>query len=95
MHRSVKTVGPCDVECLEVVRLFQSSAHVQGSSSGRSLALERSPTLGVLHVVEGLAIVVLCSCRPATRRLAVNVLKEVRALHTALGIGKVTSLKQP
>ena len=61
----------------------------QGSSSGHSLPVERVPPLGVLHVVEGLAVVVLCSCRPATRRLAVNVLKEVRALHTALGIGKV------
>uniref|UniRef100_A0A3Q3W8K9 Uncharacterized protein n=1 Tax=Mola mola TaxID=94237 RepID=A0A3Q3W8K9_MOLML len=55
---------------------------------GHSLSMERTPLLGVLHVVEGLALVVLCSCRPATRRLAVNVLKEVRALHTALGIGK-------
>uniref|UniRef100_A0A3Q0T083 Furry homolog, like n=1 Tax=Amphilophus citrinellus TaxID=61819 RepID=A0A3Q0T083_AMPCI len=45
-------------------------------------------SLCVLHVVEGLALVVLCSCRPATRKLAVNVLKEVRALHTALGISK-------
>ncbi|XP_077964900.1 protein furry homolog-like isoform X6 [Gasterosteus aculeatus] len=58
------------------------------SGGGRSLSLERTPLLGVLHVVEGLALVVLCSCRPATRRLAVNVLKEVRALHTALGICK-------
>ncbi|XP_076134284.1 protein furry homolog-like isoform X3 [Alosa pseudoharengus] len=58
------------------------------SVSTASLSLERSPQLGVLHVVEGLALVVLCSCRPATRRLAVNVLKEVRALHTALGIAK-------
>lgn len=40
-------------------------------------------------MVEGLALVVLCSCRPATRRLSVNILKEVRALHTALGIGRV------
>uniref|UniRef100_A0A8C2CW93 Furry homolog, like n=1 Tax=Cyprinus carpio TaxID=7962 RepID=A0A8C2CW93_CYPCA len=53
-----------------------------------SLPLERSPLWQVLHVVEGLALVVLCSCRPATRRLAVNVLKEVRSLHTALGIAK-------
>uniref|UniRef100_A0A673H5S6 Protein furry homolog-like n=1 Tax=Sinocyclocheilus rhinocerous TaxID=307959 RepID=A0A673H5S6_9TELE len=53
-----------------------------------SLPLERSPLWTVLHVVEGLALVVLCSCRPATRRLAVNVLKEVRSLHTALGIAK-------
>lgn len=40
-------------------------------------------------MVEGLALVVLCSCRPATRRLSVNILKEVRALHAALGIGRV------
>uniref|UniRef100_A0A8D0DGJ5 Furry homolog, like n=1 Tax=Sander lucioperca TaxID=283035 RepID=A0A8D0DGJ5_SANLU len=69
-------------------RGFNYNSLLQGSSSGRSLSLERTPLLGVLHVVEGLALVVLCSCRPATRRLAVNVLKEVRALHTALGIGK-------
>uniref|UniRef100_A0A6Q2WSG3 Furry homolog, like n=1 Tax=Esox lucius TaxID=8010 RepID=A0A6Q2WSG3_ESOLU len=60
----------------------------EGPGSGTPLPLERSPLWGVLHVVEGLALVVLCSCRPATRRLAVNVLKEVRALHTALGIAK-------
>ena len=59
------------------------------AGSGPALSLERTPLLNVLHVVEGLALVVLCSCRPATRRLAVNVLKEVRALHTALGLAKV------
>ncbi|XP_072295543.1 protein furry homolog-like isoform X5 [Eucyclogobius newberryi] len=61
---------------------------VKSSGNRHSLSLDRSNPLGVLHVVEGLALVVLCSCRPATRRLAVNVLKEVRALHTALGISK-------
>ncbi|XP_036378760.1 protein furry homolog-like isoform X3 [Megalops cyprinoides] len=68
----------------------QSSNKSQGPASGGSpcLPLERSPLASVLHVVEGLALVVLCSCRPATRRLAVNVLKEVRALYTALGISK-------
>uniref|UniRef100_A0A6Q2YT60 Furry homolog, like n=1 Tax=Esox lucius TaxID=8010 RepID=A0A6Q2YT60_ESOLU len=65
-----------------------NKSHEQGPGSGTPLPLERSPLWGVLHVVEGLALVVLCSCRPATRRLAVNVLKEVRALHTALGIAK-------
>uniref|UniRef100_H2UL19 Furry homolog, like n=1 Tax=Takifugu rubripes TaxID=31033 RepID=H2UL19_TAKRU len=59
-----------------------------GAGRGHSLSLERTPILGVLHMVEGLALVVLCSCRPATRRLSVNILKEVRALHTALGIGR-------
>uniref|UniRef100_A0A8D3ARB9 Furry homolog, like n=1 Tax=Scophthalmus maximus TaxID=52904 RepID=A0A8D3ARB9_SCOMX len=72
----------------QAVQSSNKSHDVQGSSSGHSLSLERVPPLGVLHVVEGLALVVLCSCRPATRRLAVNILKEVRALHTALGIGK-------
>ncbi|KAM4547917.1 protein furry homolog-like isoform 5-T5 [Odontesthes bonariensis] len=72
----------------QAVQSSNKSHDAQGSSSGRSLSLERTLPLGVLHVVEGLALVVLCSCRPATRRLAVNVLKEVRALHTALGIGK-------
>ncbi|XP_034737652.1 protein furry homolog-like isoform X7 [Etheostoma cragini] len=72
----------------QAVQSSNKSHDAQGSSSGRSVSLERTPLLGVLHVVEGLALVVLCSCRPATRRLAVNVLKEVRALHTALGIGK-------
>ncbi|XP_053287004.1 protein furry homolog-like isoform X4 [Pleuronectes platessa] len=72
----------------QAVQSSNKSHDAQGSSSGHSLPLERVPPLGVLHVVEGLAVVVLCSCRPATRRLAVNVLKEVRALHTALGIGK-------
>ncbi|XP_052391588.1 protein furry homolog-like isoform X2 [Carassius gibelio] len=57
-------------------------------SQSPSLHLERSPLWTVLHVVEGLALVVLCSCRPATRRLSVNVLKEVRSLHMALGIAK-------
>ncbi|XP_058494986.1 protein furry homolog-like isoform X4 [Solea solea] len=72
----------------QAVQSSNKSHDAQSSSSGRSLSLDRIHSLGVLHVVEGLALVVLCSCRPATRRLAVNVLKEVRALHTALGIGK-------
>ncbi|XP_028299982.1 protein furry homolog-like isoform X11 [Gouania willdenowi] len=72
----------------QAVQSSNKSHEAQVSGSGRSLSLERSLPLGVLHVVEGLALVVLCSCRPATRRLAVNILKEVRALHTALGIGK-------
>ncbi|XP_031724281.1 protein furry homolog-like isoform X7 [Anarrhichthys ocellatus] len=72
----------------QAVQSSNKSHDPKGSSSGHSLPLERTPLLGVLRVVEGLALVVLCSCRPATRRLAVNVLKEVRALHTALGICK-------
>ncbi|KAK2835881.1 hypothetical protein Q5P01_016365 [Channa striata] len=72
----------------QAVQSSHKTHDAQGLSSSHSLSLERNHPSGVLHVVEGLALVVLCSCRPATRKLAVNVLKEVRALHTALGIGK-------
>uniref|UniRef100_A0A8C9SBB5 Furry homolog, like n=1 Tax=Scleropages formosus TaxID=113540 RepID=A0A8C9SBB5_SCLFO len=66
-------------------------SHSQGGASGssHSLPLDRCQMPGVLHVAEGLALVVLCSCRPATRRLAVNVLREVRALAAALGITRL------
>ncbi|XP_026200825.1 protein furry homolog-like isoform X7 [Anabas testudineus] len=77
---------------LQLISQWKQSSNkshdAQGSSSGHSLSLERNHPLGVLHLVEGLALVVLCSCRPATRKLAVNILKEVRALHASLGIGK-------
>ena len=82
----------CVSVCVCVCVDSNSSVLPQGPTSTPCLPLERAPQLGVMHVVEGLALVVLCSCRPATRRLAVNVLKEVRALHTALGIAKVTHI---
>ncbi|MGH0150848.1 UNVERIFIED_CONTAM: hypothetical protein FKN15_019280 [Acipenser sinensis] len=66
----------------------QDSQRGVPNGSSHSLPLERSPYSSVFHVVEGFALVVLCSCRPATRRLAVNVLREVRALYTALSISK-------
>ena len=51
--------------------------------------LERGPYSSVFHVVEGFALVILCSSRPATRRLAVSVLREIRALFALLEIPKV------
>uniref|UniRef100_A0A2K5ZUU8 FRY like transcription coactivator n=1 Tax=Mandrillus leucophaeus TaxID=9568 RepID=A0A2K5ZUU8_MANLE len=50
--------------------------------------LERSPYSNVFHVVEGFALVILCSSRPATRKLAVSVLREIRALFALLEIPK-------
>uniref|UniRef100_A0A1A8VFK9 Furry homolog-like n=1 Tax=Nothobranchius furzeri TaxID=105023 RepID=A0A1A8VFK9_NOTFU len=87
LDNSVKMLLQLIIQWRQAVQSSNKSLDTPGSSSGRSLSLERTPT-NVLHVVEGLALVVLCSCRPATRRLAVNILKEVRVLHTALGIGK-------
>lgn len=43
----------------------------------------------VLHAVEGLALVLLCSCHIATRKLAVSILREVRSLFTAIGQSEV------
>uniref|UniRef100_A0A4W3IGY6 Furry homolog, like n=1 Tax=Callorhinchus milii TaxID=7868 RepID=A0A4W3IGY6_CALMI len=58
------------------------------NGGAHTLPLERSAYSSVFHAVEGFALVVLCSCRPATRRLAVNVLREIRTLFTALGLSK-------
>ncbi|XP_053559954.1 protein furry homolog-like isoform X2 [Bombina bombina] len=58
------------------------------NGSVHTLPLERSPFSSVFHVVEGFALVILCSTRPATRRLAVNVLREIRALLTVLEVSK-------
>uniref|UniRef100_A0A670J0X9 FRY like transcription coactivator n=1 Tax=Podarcis muralis TaxID=64176 RepID=A0A670J0X9_PODMU len=66
-------------------------AQVQLCSNGTAptLPLEKSPYSSVFHVVEGFALVILCSPRSATRRLAVSCLKEIRALFTVLDISKL------
>uniref|UniRef100_A0A3Q3JJP9 Furry homolog b (Drosophila) n=1 Tax=Monopterus albus TaxID=43700 RepID=A0A3Q3JJP9_MONAL len=57
-----------------------NSVTVDGGSSP-----SRSPHCSVLHAVEGLALLLLCSCQISTRKLAVGVLREIRCLFTALG----------
>lgn len=54
---------------------------------------ERSPHCSVLHAVEGLALLLLCSCQISTRKLAVGVLREIRCLFTALGHAEVQHRK--
>ncbi|KAJ8404719.1 hypothetical protein AAFF_G00335820 [Aldrovandia affinis] len=46
---------------------------------------ERSPHCTVLHAMEGLALLLLCSCQVATRKLAVAILKEIRCLFSSIG----------
>ncbi|KAG8134911.1 hypothetical protein E2320_007986 [Naja naja] len=58
------------------------------NGSAPTLSLERTPYSNVFHVVEGFALVILCSTRSATRRLAVSCLKEIRALFTVLDMTK-------
>lgn len=63
--------------------LVFSSQLLQSSSSLKAPA-ERGPHSTVLHAVEGLSLVLLCSCQLTTRRLAVSILKEIRSLFAAI-----------
>uniref|UniRef100_A0A671PBF7 Protein furry homolog n=1 Tax=Sinocyclocheilus anshuiensis TaxID=1608454 RepID=A0A671PBF7_9TELE len=65
---------------------IQMGTHSSGSSR---LPPERSPHSTVLHAVEGLALLLLCSCQTSTRKLAVSVLREIRCLFTAIGQAEV------
>ncbi|XP_036392594.1 protein furry homolog isoform X2 [Megalops cyprinoides] len=62
-------------------------AHDPGKPTGpgHRTPSERSPHCTVLHAVEGLALVLLCSGNAATRKLAVAILKEIRCLFAAIG----------
>ncbi|KAM6261614.1 protein furry homolog-like isoform 2-T2 [Porphyrio hochstetteri] len=66
----------------------QESQRGVSNGAAHTLPLERTLYSSVFHVVEGFALVILCSTRPATRRLAVSVLREIRALFTVLEISK-------
>ncbi|KAM3939588.1 protein furry homolog-like isoform 2-T2 [Leptodactylus fuscus] len=75
----------------QAVQMHNKNTDAQrGMHNGAShtLHLDRSPASSVFHVVEGFALVILCNSRPATRRLAVNVLREIRALFTVLELSK-------
>ncbi|KAJ8412470.1 hypothetical protein AAFF_G00128060 [Aldrovandia affinis] len=66
---------------------LQSPAKTRASElngSGHRVPPERSHCT-VLHAVEGLALVLLCSCQTATRKLAVGILREIRCLFTTIG----------
>ncbi|KAM3874720.1 protein furry homolog [Diretmus argenteus] len=55
------------------------------TSSSLRVPAERGPHSTVLHAVEGLALVLLCSCQLSTRRLAIAILKEIRSLFMTIG----------
>uniref|UniRef100_A0A8C1XJ14 Furry homolog a (Drosophila) n=1 Tax=Cyprinus carpio TaxID=7962 RepID=A0A8C1XJ14_CYPCA len=61
------------------------STELLQSSSGSRLPAERTPHSTVLHAVEGLALVLLCSCQTGTRKLAVSILREVRQIFLTIG----------
>uniref|UniRef100_A0A7N9AYG7 Furry homolog b (Drosophila) n=1 Tax=Mastacembelus armatus TaxID=205130 RepID=A0A7N9AYG7_9TELE len=72
---------------LQLLTQWRLALQLQGKMrGGASTRLpERSPHCSVLHAVEGLALLLLCSCQISTRKLAVGVLREIRCLFTALG----------
>lgn len=59
------------------------------AGSGPKVPAERGPHSTVLHAVEGLTLVLLCSCQMSTRRLAVAILKEIRSLFAIIGQSEV------
>ncbi|XP_029965290.1 protein furry homolog isoform X2 [Salarias fasciatus] len=67
-----------DATKLHAVELLQTSSSLK-------IPAERGPHSAVLHAVEGLAVVLLCSCQLSTRRLSVAILKEIRSLFTTIG----------
>lgn len=62
------------------------------NGSAHRTQTERSSYSNVLHAVEGFALVLLCSFQVATRKLAVLILREIRALFLALGQAEVQLL---
>ncbi|KAM9333736.1 protein furry homolog isoform 1-T1 [Pholidichthys leucotaenia] len=74
---------------LQLLTQWRLALQLQGKMRGGVEASprlpERSPHCSVLHAVEGLALLLLCSCQLSTRKLAVGVLREIRCLFTALG----------
>ncbi|RVE65015.1 hypothetical protein OJAV_G00132060 [Oryzias javanicus] len=65
-----------DTSKTHTVELLQSNLKVPA---------ERGPHSTVLHAVEGLALVLLCSCQVSTRRLSIAILKEIRSLFQTIG----------
>uniref|UniRef100_A0A673BBN4 Furry homolog b (Drosophila) n=1 Tax=Sphaeramia orbicularis TaxID=375764 RepID=A0A673BBN4_9TELE len=74
---------------LQLLTQWRLALQLQGKMRGGVEASprmpDRSPHCSVLHAVEGLALLLLCSCQISTRKLAVGVLREIRCLFTALG----------
>ncbi|KAJ0004584.1 hypothetical protein NQD34_010798 [Periophthalmus magnuspinnatus] len=74
---------------LQLLTQWRLALQLQGKMRGGVEASprvpDRYPHCSVLHAVEGLALLLLCSCQISTRKLAVGVLREIRCLFTALG----------
>uniref|UniRef100_A0A8C5DYV2 Protein furry homolog n=1 Tax=Gouania willdenowi TaxID=441366 RepID=A0A8C5DYV2_GOUWI len=82
---------------LQLLTQWRLALQLQGKTRGGASPRlpERSPHCSVLHAVEGLALLLLCSCQISTRKLAVGVLREIRCLFTALGHAEIMDQLSP
>lgn len=97
-HIPFKTIPfPINIATLQI-KLEKSSTKDSGGAPDKpELTVDESAALALanhqhrqtVHAVEGLALVLLCSCRPIVRKRAVSMLKEVRHLFNVLDIPKV------
>lgn len=69
---------------LTTKRRLLSAPQLLQASSALKIPAERGPHSTVLHAVEGLALVLLCSCQLSTRRLAIAILREIRSLFVTI-----------
>uniref|UniRef100_A0AAX7SII5 Furry homolog a (Drosophila) n=1 Tax=Astatotilapia calliptera TaxID=8154 RepID=A0AAX7SII5_ASTCA len=72
-----------------------SKMHTTETNSSLKTPSERGPHSTVLHAVEGLAVVLLCSCQLSTRRLAIAILKEIRSLSALRYISGMSLTSDP
>ncbi|KAI4815015.1 hypothetical protein KUCAC02_005182 [Chaenocephalus aceratus] len=68
----------CDNAKIHTAELLQTGSSLKTPA-------ERGPHSTVLHAMEGLALVLLCSCQLSTRKLAIAMLKEIRSLFMTIG----------
>lgn len=74
-----------------ILLLFYVWQLLLAGSSPRLLAEHNSHYM-VMHAVEGLALLLLCSLQVVTRKLGVTILKEVRLLTLSIGQNEVRAV---
>lgn len=76
--------GASSLNSSGVSSITQTTAVNASETSKKS----EQPLTTTIHYVEGFALVMLCNCRSYPRKLAVNILKEVKNLSRALGLNE-------
>lgn len=69
---------------LQFLTNWKNAANQGGAAKKEVSEIRIEQTTSVLHLVEGVALVMLCNCRLPPRRLAAHILKESKAVTKAL-----------